>query len=298
MKMLKMYINKANKLSKNDRFSIVYQLNINRKVVDVAKRLNVSRQTIYDVRNCYLLEGAFGLQDKKPGKLAEPLNPAFYANVIDVRKKFSWGALRLENYFKKKGFLVSHNKINDVINFEGLTRKKMGKREKPSYISYQVDNPNDQWHIDWSIDPLSKKKLLAILDDRSRFIVYVGLFDEATAENSAFGLQKAIATFGAPKELVSDNGLHFKHSHDKKIAVKPLRLVEEKYAIKHIFIRPYYPQSNGKIERWFGSYKGEFPLMNYEPVKDCITYAHFYNFERIHQSLDYETPASIYLGVK
>ena len=297
--MLKMYINKANKLSKSDRLTVIYQLNLKRKVVDIAKRLKVSRRTIYDIKKKYFLEGAFGLQDKKPGRLKEPLNSSFYANVVKLRQDNGWGACRIETYFKKRGFLVSHNKINQVIQYEGLTRKKLGKQERPKYVRYQAEKCNDQWHIDWSIDPISKKKLLAILDDRSRFIVFVGLFDEATAENSAIGLQKAIDTYGAPKELVSDNGSHFKKPHGKtKLVVKPLRLVEEKYGVKHIFIRAYHPQSNGKIERWFGSYKGELPYMGRKDVYDCATYAHFYNFERLHQSLDYDTPAEIYLGVK
>jgi putative transposase len=174
----------------------------------------------------------------------------------------------------------------------------MGKKTKPKYVKYEAPENNYQWHIDWSIDPLTKKKLLAIIDDKSRYIVYVNLFDEATAENSAIGLQSAIDTYGAPKELVSDNGLHFKKSHTEKVPCKPLREVEEKYGVKHIFIRPYYPQSNGKIERWFGSYKGEFPLMNEPGVVDLFTWVHYYNFERIHQSLDYKTPANLYLGVK
>ena len=148
---------------------------------------------------------------------------------------------------------------------------------------------------------MSKKYLLAIIDDCSRFIVYAGLFDSVSAENGVLGLQKVIIAYGAPKELVSDNGGHFKISHSERVGgvkgvVKPLRDVEEKYGVGHVFIRAYYPQSTGKIERWFGSYKGEFPLMNYPEVYDCLTYVHFYNFERIHQSLDYDTPASIYLG--
>ncbi len=297
--MLKMYVNKGNKLTKSDRFSIIYQLNMRRKVTDIAKRLSVTRATIYDVKKKYFLEGIFGLQDKKPGRSSEPLNPEFYANIVRLRLDNGWGACLMENYFKKKGFSVSHNKINEVINFEGLTRKKLGKQEKPKYVRYQSEHCNDQWHIDWSIDPISKKKLLAILDDRSRFIVYVGLFNEATSENSAFGLQKAIDTYGAPKELVSDNGSHFKEPHGKtKVVVKPLLLVEEKYGVRHIFIRAYHPQSNGKIERWFGSYKGELPRMGRKDVYDCPTYAHFYNFIRPHQSLDYDTPANIYIGVK
>ncbi len=132
----------------------------------------------------------------------------------------------------------------------------------------------------------------------NRFLVYSGLFDEATAENSAIGFQIAINIYGAPKELVSDNGLHFKKSHKEKISCKPVKKIIDKYNIKHIFIRPYYPQSNGKIERWFGSYKGEFPRMNHSEVNNLQSWTHYYNFERIHQSLGYETPAHVYLGVK
>ena len=91
--------------------------------------------------------------------------------------------------------------------------------------------------------------------------------------------------------------MHFKKSHKEKIPCKPLKELEEKYSIKHVFIRPYYLQSNGKIERWFGSYKGEFPRMNYDKVTDMYSWVQYYNFERIHQSLGYETPAHVYLGV-
>lgn len=295
--MKRMYINKKNKLSKSDRFKIIQRWNNKWLISKLARRFKVSRTTVYRIIEKYKIDGSYGLEDHKPGKLPEPLNPLFYANVVELRKKYDWGACRIEKYFNMKGFSVSHNKINQVIQFEGLTRKKLGKQGKPSYVSYVADEINDQWHIDWSIDPLTKKKLLAILDDKSRFIVYAGLFDEATAENSAVGMQIAINKYGAPKELVSDNGLHFKKSHKEKIPCKPLKELEEKYGIKHVFIRPYYPQSNGKIERWFGSYKGEFPRMNYDKVTDMYSWVHYYNFERIHQSLGYETPAHVYLGV-
>ena len=293
----KMYVNNSNKLSKSERFTIIRRWNNGWKITRMAKRFCVSRTTIHKIIGRYKIDGVLGLQDHIPGKQRIPLNPNFYANVVSIRKRTSWGACKIEKYFKKKGFSVSHNKINQVIQYENLTKKKLGKKGKPKYVSYEADEINDQWHIDWSIDPISKKKLLGIIDDKSRFIVYVGLFNEATAKNSAMGLQKAIDTFGAPKELVSDNGLHFKKSHQEKIACTALLTIEKKYAIKHIFIRPYYPQSNGKIERWFGSYKGEFPLMNHPNVKDMYTWAHYYNFERLHQSLDYETPAHVYLGV-
>jgi putative transposase len=266
------------------------------KKTNIADMFNVSKTTIFRIKKQYTQSGLKGLEDHKPGILRIPLNPSFYANILEMRKKRGLGACSLEKYFKKKGFSVSHNKINQVFQYEGLTYKKMGKRKKPKYIRYEAKNINDQWHIDWSIDPITKKQLFAIIDDKSRFIVFAGLFDSANAENSVFGLQKAIDKHGAPKEIVSDNGSHFKDICNKKVN-QELIIVEEKYQIKHIFIRPGYPQSNGKIERWFGSYKMEFPRMNYDKVTDCISWVQYYNFERLHQSLDYETPAHVYLGV-
>jgi IS30 family transposase len=293
-----MYVNQSNKLTKSDRFRILEYYNKGWCVTKLANKFNVSRRTIYNIRDKYFEWGIDGILDHIPGKLRVPLNANFYANVVQLRINTGWGACRIEKYFRKKGFSVSHNKINQVFQYENLTRKKLGKRGKPKYVSYEAENINDQWHIDWSIDPLTKKKLLAIIDDKSRFIVFAGLFTQATAENSAIGLKKAIITYGKPKELVSDNGSHFKKPHSKKVVVEPLRKVEEEYGIKHIFIRAYYPQSNGKIERWFGSYKGEFPIMQHPKVYDCMSWVHYYNFERIHQSLDYETPAYVFLGVK
>jgi len=266
-------------------------------VSKIANYFKISRRCVYNIINNYRKESVYALEDHKPGPLKVPLHPQFYVNVVHIRKRTAWGSCRIEKYFKSKGFSVTHNKINEVIQFEGLTRKKMGKQGKPKYISYEADEINDQWHIDWSKDPVSKKELLAIIDDKSRFIVFAGLFSSASAENSAVGLQAAIDRYKAPKELVSDNGSHFKNLH-KKIPCEPLIKVEKQYNIKHIFIRAHYPQSNGKIERWFGSYKGEFPLMEHPDVHDCITWVEYYNFERIHQSLNYETPAHIYLGVK
>ena len=144
MKLLKMYINKGTKLNKTDRFVIVQRWNNGWSAIKIAKRFNVSPRTVYNVLARFRLEGVFGLQDRKPGVLRTPLNPVFYANIVSLRKKTGWGACRIEKHFKKKGFSVSHNKINQVIQYEKLTRRKMGKQKKPKYVRYEAEKPNDQ----------------------------------------------------------------------------------------------------------------------------------------------------------
>ena len=293
----KMYVNKRNKLTYRARLQIAKQYNYCKSATKLAQKNKVSRQTIYDVLRRFEQTDVYGLEDHRPGVRRETLNPIFYANIVDLRKRNGWGACRIERHFRKLGFSVGHNKINSVIQLENLTNVKLGKTSRPKYISYEAEKNNDQWHMDWSIDPISKKNLLAIIDDKSRFIVYAGLFESASAENSALGLSKAIITYGSPKELVTDNGSYFKNIAKKKPNAE-LLAVEEKYGILHIFITPGYPQANGKIERFFGSYKGEFPIMHHPDVHDCLTWVQYYNFERIHQSLDYDTPAQRYLSVK
>jgi len=296
MEIEKMYINPSNKLTYRQRLTIVRWHMSGRSPTWLANKFNVSRQTIYKVLRRFEDDSVYGLEDHRPGKRRSTLNPAFYANVVDLRRRNGWGAGRIHRYFKAQGYAVPCNRINRVIQMENLTLPKLGKKTRPKYIRYEADNINDQWHMDWSVDPLTKRYLLAIIDDKSRFVVFAGLFDSASAENTCIGLDKAIRTYGAPKEMVTDNGSHFKNIHSKR-PCKLLERLEKEHGIKHIFIRVGHPQSNGKIERMFGSYKMEYPRMNHPDVTDCLTWMHFYNFERLHQSLDYKTPAQVFLGV-
>jgi putative transposase len=292
-----MYINEATTLNYRQRLLIIKRVNLGWNKAKIARNLQVSRQTVYDVIARYKDADVFGLEDHRPGKRRETTNSQFYELVIAKRTETGFGAKRLEKHFKLLGFSVGHNKINRALQSAGLLSDRKGKMTKPKYIRYEAENVNDQWHMDWSRDPITNLHLLAIVDDKSRFVVYAGLFVAATAENTVIGYLAAIEAYGAPKEMVTDNGSHFKNIHANKVN-KELASVEEKYGIKHIFIRAGHPQSNGKIERLFGSYQYEFPRMNHPRVHDCITYFKYHNEERIHQSLDYATPASVYKSVK
>ena len=125
-----MYVNNSNKLDYRTRINIIKHYNYRWSKTKIAKKFSISRQAVYDIIRKYKLDDVYGLEDHKPGVLEIPLNPSFYANVISLRNNFDWGACRIEKYFNKKGFSVSHNKINKVIKYKGLTRKKMGKQEK------------------------------------------------------------------------------------------------------------------------------------------------------------------------
>ena len=63
----------------------------------------------------------------------------------------------------------------------------------------------------------------------------------------------------------------------------------------HVRTSPFYPQSNGKLERWHKSLKGECIRPN-SPVSlsdaRCLvaTYVEHYNTVRLHSAIGYVTP--------
>jgi transposase InsO family protein len=69
----------------------------------------------------------------------------------------------------------------------------------------------------------------------------------------------------------------------------------------HVRTSPYYPQSNGKIERWHRSLKSEcirpgVPLSLEDAQRLVENYVRHYNEVRLHSALGYVTPAAKLAG--
>jgi len=112
-------------------------------------------------------------------------------------------------------------------------------------------------------------------------------FENATTENTLLAFENAIRRYGKPENILTDNGVQFTPARGVK---GPFSLWCEKNEIKHILGRVHHPQTNGKIERWFGTYK-----MEYDERFNCIEdFVRFYNEIRIHQGINYATPLKRY----
>ena len=69
----------------------------------------------------------------------------------------------------------------------------------------------------------------------------------------------------------------------------------------HVITSPYYPQSNGKIERFNLSYKHfriypQSPLTARDAIRITRKYISYYNTERLHSAIGYITPAAMLEG--
>lgn len=150
---------------------------------------------------------------------------------------------------------------------------------------------HQHWHIDVSYINLAGTFyfLCSVLDGFSRYIVHWELRETMKEHEVETIVQRALEKFpGVTPRIISDNGPQF-IARDFKEFIRVTGMT-------HVRTSPYYPQSNGKLERWHGSLKQECirpacPADVEEARRRIAAFVDHYNHERLHSALNYITPA-------
>jgi putative transposase len=156
--------------------------------------------------------------------------------------------------------------------------------------------PHEHWHVDISYLNIRGTfyYLCSVLDGASRFIVHWEIRTEMKEAHVEIILQRARELYPEAKpRIISDNGPQFIARDFKEF----IRIS----SMTHVKTSPYYPQSNGKIERWHKSLKVECirPMtpLSLEDAKRVVgEYVDHYNKVRLHSSIRDITPADKLAG--
>jgi transposase InsO family protein len=121
--------------------------------------------------------------------------------------------------------------------------------------AFAKEEPNELWTLDFMVGPKiagtkMAPRLLALIDDASRFIVLGRFLPSESYADLAPSLAEAFARHGLPLAIYCDNGAAFS-THDLALACARLE-------VALIHSKPYVPQSRGKIERFFGTVRSRF----------------------------------------
>lgn len=237
--------------------------------------------------------GDLAFKTARCGCSKKVLNPTFVDKVVELRKSTDYGSVKLHFALRKNGFSVSQRQIQRILDDRGLTDPCPKRRGQRKYVSFEWPISNYMWHTDWS--EYKNKWYIAFIDDRSRKIMAIGKFDNATEKNATFVLYQAILTHGVcPVVVLSDKGSQFyNNKKNKKGELPPSKFEQEleKLGIDLWTSRRNHPQTNGKMEKWFDIMKKRFKKHPEENFQDFIKW---YNQERIHHALEYKTPDEVY----
>lgn len=267
-------------------------------------RLGLPKSTYYR----WLRRQAEGrLQDKKGGSLTpwNKLRPEEESKVLAQARDspdLSCRQLAL-TLIDSEGFYVSESTVFRVLKREGMIKPaeirgfKAGKE-----YQRKTKGPNELWATDCAhlkVVDWGWYYLVTVMDDHSRFILAWELKSDMAARSLIDVVQKAVDLTGMTDvsvedrtTLLSDNGPGYISRQFNDY----LRLV----GINHIIASPYHPQTNGKIERYHRTIKGELGLLPYEvprELEEAIrAFIEYYNYRRYHEGLGDVTPYDVYTG--
>ena len=280
------------KLTFEKRAWIVKQILGGEKIKKICSAQKISRITAFKIMQSFKEYGWDSLKDHKTGRPETTLNSNAEIIILDLRTRFGYGACRIEHLLKNKGFSISHRQIEKLLLRNGLVEPDIKKQKPRKWVRFELPMPNDMWHTDWSYDPFTQKQLSVYLDDRTRMITSFGIFKNGNADNTIALLKAGIVTYGKPKSVMTDHGSQYYANHPGAIQENTqFRIVLDVLGIKHYVARVNRPQTNGKVERFFLSYKTEYTTGTFANLADYVKH---YNGARPHMSLNYKTPQEVW----
>ena len=191
---------------------------------------------------------------------------------------------------------VSPSSVWRVLSRAGLLRKWNDKASHKGTGFEQPSEPHQHGHSDVSYSNVSGTfyYLCSVLDGYSRGIVHGDLREAMREADVEIILQAAKEKHPQAKpRIISDNGPQFLAKDCKEF----IRIS----GMTHVRTSPYYPQSNGKLERWHKSLKGEcirpgVPLTAADARRLIACYVERYNTVRLHSAIGFVSPADMLAG--
>ena len=205
--------------------------------------------------------------------------------------KFTPSASGVYNICKRYGLNCLSAKMKQ--NKRKIIKEKMGQL---GHI--------DCHHLSKSIIRGESRKLylVCVVDDHSR-LAWAEVTEDITSLTVMFAALKCInmlndqykIKFG---EILSDNGPEFEPKDSKQKYGHPFERMLLELGIKHPYCRPYRPQTNGKVERFWRTLQEdlirETDFDSLEELKDeLIQYLYYYNHHRPHQGIEGKVPADM-----
>jgi transposase InsO family protein len=183
-----------------------------------------------------------------------------------------------------------------VLKAAGLLAGQTPKPTKKGTGFVQPVQPHEHWHVDVSHLNIAGTFyfLCSILDGCSRYLVHFEIRDKMEEIDVETIVQRAREKFpGEHPRIISDNGPQF--------IAKDFKEFIRSAGMTHVRTSPYYPQSNGKIERWFKTLKGDcirvkVPLSLDDARRIVTDFVAHYNDVRLHSAIGYITPADRLAG--
>ena len=216
------------------------------------------------------------------------------------------GARMLRDMLLLEGHEVGRKHVGTLMRkmgIEAIYRKANTSRRNQEHRIYPyllrdltIDRPNHVWAMDTTYIPMRRGfvYLCAVLDWATRKVLSWRVSNSLTADPCVDALEEAIAKYGVPEIMNTDQGSQFTSSDF-------IGLVK-RHGVQISMDGKGCWRDNVFVERLWKSVKyEEIYLHGYETVTDAkqalTRYFDFYNRRRPHSTLDGKTPDTVYFNL-
>ena len=200
------------------------------------------------------------------------------------------------------GFSASESTVYRILRGEGLVKRAELRLAAGKEYHRKTTGPHQMWATDASyfrVVGWGYYYMVTVMDDHSRFILAHRLQRDMTSDALIEVVQEAVDRTGMDQvpiedrtRLLSDNGPGY--------VSRAFRDYLAMVGIKHILATPFHPQTNGKLERYHRTLKGEVNQLPYEMPSDLeaaiVAFVSYYNYRRYHKALGNVTPSDVLRG--
>jgi transposase InsO family protein len=212
----------------------------------------------------------------------------------------AWGARKIKCCLEREGIAApATSVVHAILQRNGrIIAAEGGARAQQRF---EKEAPNQLWQMDFKgwikLADGNRCHPLTIVDDHSRYSVGLDACADEQRITVQQRLERTFRHYGLPDAFFVDNGTPWGDSSGHQWTRFGVWLLKLGVAVLHS--RPYHPQSRGKNERFHRTLKAEvFAFRQFRDLADVQrafdTWRITYNFDRPHQALDLQPPASRY----
>lgn len=266
-------------------------------VSELCRRFCISRKTGYKWLGREDLADRARRPHHSPARMPEALE----ARVLAVRARHpAWGARKIAHVLERDdGVVMAPSTANSVLHRHGLIAPA-SSRAATAWQRFEHDAPNALWQIDFKghfATDTVRCHPLTVLDDHSRFNIVLHALDNERREPVQRVLQSTFERYGLPERINADNGPPWGSPMEGALTTLGAWLIRLGVQLSHS--RPLHPQTNGKDERFHRSMKAEVLQSQHfrdldDAQRELSKWRHVYNFERPHEGIGMNVPASRY----
>lgn len=274
-------------------------------VAELCRRFGISRKTGYACLQRFASGGAEALREvtRRPHTSPTRTPASIEQALIELRQAHpAWGARKLLRRLRDLGHerLPAPSTAQAILKRSGCIAAHESAKHT-AFTRFEREQPNSLWQMDFKghfgLADGSRCHALTVLDDHARFSLGLRACTNEQGLTVREELSAIFERYGLPDSIGTDNGPPWGDGPAQPYTSLTVWLIRCGIRVWHS--RPYHPQTLGKDERFHRTLKAE--VLARERLADrraaqrrFDAWRDIYNFERPHDALDGNTPATRY----